>query len=87
MSDAAREVRLTEAQDRYIGKINLPDSLVAIIGNPPRRSFQLTSVQKYDFVSILGGQLQQHGFDSNYKPTPDGSMVESIIDVLTNAPE
>lgn len=26
--------------------------------------------------------LQKHGFDSEYKPTKDGEMCESILDIL-----
>jgi len=87
MSETTREVRLTEAQAQYLAAINLPEPLMKIVGVPPRRSFQLTSTQKHALVSLLGDDLQRRGFDVDYKPTAEGSMVESIIDALTDAHE
>ena len=86
MNDATREVQLTDAQAKYLGeKIELPKSLADVVGEPPRRAFRLTSAQQGMFVSILSDKLQRCGFDAGYKPTVDGSMLESLIDALTGA--
>lgn len=87
MSDTTREVQLTEAQAEYLGALKLPESLVRIVGVPPKRSFRLTSAEKDVLVSILGDDLQRRGFDVEYDPTAQGSMAESIIDSLNDARE
>jgi hypothetical protein len=64
---------------------------------PPDLSEQLKSVSTTEGIPIafsiseeeadilrdlLGQELQRHGFDNNYNPTPEGRMLENLIDKL-----
>jgi len=80
-----REVQLTSEQAKYLRSLELPSEFAAILGEPLHRTFRLTTAQKDVLLSIIGERLQRRGFDAEYEPTPDGQMLESLIDALSSA--
>ena len=82
------EVRLSHDKAQYLSK-NVP------LAEPIKRSIEaadaasssvrLSHQQVRALLDAVGTQLQRIGFDENYDPTPEGELLEGVIDILTRS--
>jgi hypothetical protein len=85
MTDDNREFQMSSKEVEYLKQLALRDeSFVTMLrfqeGPHGRVILQLSRAEAAKLRDYLGTQLAMFGFDENYSPTEQGTMLERLID-------
>ena len=79
-----REFRLSKDQvDYLLRRDELPGDLRRELTPGRAATVSFVRSKRDELVEQLATRLQRAGFDGDWEPTEEGTMIESLIDVLT----
>ena len=80
------QIRLSTDEHGYLLRDKfLPERLLALLQeakkpNPSTVILEISIDQVDEFRDAFGDRMQEVGFDANYQPTPEGEILESLVD-------
>jgi chitinase len=75
-------MKFSKAQAEYLlANVELAPEVVTALRSADR-SVQLSASQRKALLDQVASRLQTKGFDRDYKPTEEGRLLESVIDIL-----
>jgi hypothetical protein len=85
MVETPRLVRLNRQQLRYLTEKFAPGGAERFgVSDEVSGSLRITEEERGRLISAVADRLAQYGFDSEYRITGEGRLLESIIDALTS---
>ena len=78
-------IEFSSEQMRYLTtEFLLPPSVEAIGDASRSQSVELTKLEVRLLRERVGARLQRVGFDTDYRVTSEGTLLESLLDALTD---
>lgn len=82
MPESTRSIQLSAPQAGYLGQATWLTPRVREALGPGTREIELTAQIADELQAELTARLAKVGFAKNYEPTPEGAMLEDLIDAL-----